>query len=235
VSRGATPPISGSGLRYVADDERRTVFGPGLRLTFSRVGDRWSHALAIQSGPLPAFAEVVGTVEGDPARDDPARVVSPAYQDIQEHACDDGVQLLLTGQSTPHHASAVVTVRRIGDGVRIEFDVADRCRARVEMLAATYLVALGSGALLDAESGRITWGGDALGLGRLAFASDPPGSVSLAEAGRRGTRVQALARVAPAAATHRLVYRWEWTPPSPSMERGPVDLPAGPGSPQLSN
>jgi hypothetical protein len=206
--------MSHSGLEFLETEERRAILAPGFRLTFSRVGDRWTHDLAIGDGPAHPGATIATAVEGDPDRDDPSRVVSPAYQEIQPHAFDGGVRALLTGQSTPHHFSAVMTARRDAEGVSIELDVADRCRSPVVALAGTYLVRLGSGALIDAGPHRIVWEHDLLRGGRLEFLAEGPNSVSLAEAGRQATRVQAIARIDPSTFTQRLVYGWRWTPPS---------------------
>jgi hypothetical protein len=100
--------------------------------------------------------------------------------------------------------------------VVVDVDVADRCRAPVEILAATYLVQLGSSALIDVDAGAegIAWGGDPLGGGRLEFRGGGGADIALAEAGRRAARVQALARLVPATDHHtrRLVYSWRWTP-----------------------
>lgn len=196
------------GLELDGSGDRVAIEGSGLRFTFRRRGDRWEHALALGEG----FGGVASSVEGDSTRDDPARVVSPAYQDIQRHADDPAIVLLLTGQSGPHHYSAVVTARRDGPSLVVELDVADRCRAAIEVLAATYLVRLGSNSLVDAGPDRVVWGGDELGQGRLEFAADASDSVALAEAGRCATRVQALARIVPSTHTQRLYYRWRWTP-----------------------
>ncbi|WP_406697080.1 hypothetical protein V5E97_39455 [Singulisphaera sp. Ch08] len=207
-----------AGLTYVETEDRRTIAALGFRLTFFRVEDRWSHALAVDGESGPAGSEgLVEVVEGDPDRDDRTRVVSPTYQEVQEHAVPEGICLLLTGQSTPHHFSAVVTARLEANGVTIEFDVADRCREPVVTLGAMYLVRLGSSDLIDAGTGRITWEGNALGAGRLEFVADDPASVSLSEAGRRASRVQALARIVPTERTQRLLYRWRWSPSAPAV------------------
>lgn len=200
------------GLQLQEAGDRWTILGPGLRLTFSLVGERWVHDLALADDSGELFPALITTVEGDDGGGDPARVISPAYQEIHEHEAGEAIRLLLTGQATPHHFSAVFTARREGEAILLELDVADRTRRPVEALAATYLVQLGSGDLLDAGPGGIAWGGPALGQGRLEFVADAPGLTALAEAGRRGTRVQALARLATSAATHRLAYRWRWTP-----------------------
>jgi hypothetical protein len=166
------------------------------------------------------YEGMIRTVEGDPERDDPARVVSPVYQDIENHPVQGGVCLLLTGQAAPHHFSAVVTARRDGASYLIETDIADRCRAPVEVLAATYVLSLSSDELIDAGPERIVWGGGRLGRSRLEFSSRGVDDIALAEAGRTATRVQALARLVPTTYTQRLYYCWRWTP-SPSEETEP--------------
>jgi hypothetical protein len=162
---------------------------------------------------LTRYGKIARTVESDASRDDPARVVSPVFQDLQNHAVESGLCALLTGQATPHHFSGVVTAHREGPCYVIDVDIADRCRTPIEFLAATYLVDLGSSDLIDADAERIVWGGPALGEGRLEFSSNGLDVVALAEAGRRACRVQALARLDPTTHTQRLFYSWRWTPP----------------------
>ena len=210
VTREAFRPMPHPGFQFEEAEDRRVLVVSGLRLIFSKAGARWSHALAIGDGREP----VAASFEGDPHRDSPTRVVSPAYQEIQPHDVEGGARWLLTGQSSPHHFSAVVTVRAIEDAIAIEFDVADRCRAPIEALAATYQLPLGPGALIDASSERIVWQANA--WGKLEFSAGPGTSFALAEAGRQATRVQALARLVPTAFTHRLIYHWRWSPPDPS-------------------
>jgi hypothetical protein len=119
---------------------------------------------------------------------------------------------MLIGQSGSHHYSAVFAATRGGDEARLHVELADRCRTPVVSLAATYLVELDSGHLVDAGPGTATWSGGSLGGGRLVFLTDPPAGVALAEAGRRGARVQALAKIEADTATHRLGYHWCWRP-----------------------
>jgi hypothetical protein len=198
-------------FQLLRGEDRQEFHAPGLRLTFLHSGDRWTHQLTLD-GLEPTAGGIAASVEGDPARDNPARVISPAYQEIRPHPVEEGVCALLTGQSSPHHFSAVVTVRGDGPGVEVVVDVADRCRAPVEFLAATYLVQFGSGALIDAGPDRVIWGGEALGGARLEFRAGDFADVALAEAGRRASRVQALARLDGSTHTRRLVYSWRWTP-----------------------
>jgi hypothetical protein len=200
-------------FQFVTGEERQFLRAPGLRLGFRRSGERWTHCVSVGTGDDALLTVIAVTVEGDPTRDDPVRVVSPTYQDIQPHFADGETCALLTGLSIPHHFSAVVTARRDGSTTVLDVDIADRCRAAIDALAATYVVQLGSSDLVEADPRRIVWRSDALGKGRLEFTSGGEHQVALAEAGRQATRVQALARLDPATYTQRLFYSWRWTPP----------------------
>ena len=189
-------------------DESRAIVAAGLRLEFRRLSDRWTHALDVDAAT--GRRRLAQAVEADADRDDPARVVSPTYQEIHIQADGPAIRVFLVGQSGPHHFSAVFTVEESAEGIVIEGDVADRCRAGVMALASTYVVEATSGDLLDADAARASW---ALSdLGRLAFEVVAPGSLALAEGGRRGTQVQAGARIDRDARTHRCQYLWRWTP-----------------------
>ena len=92
----------------------------------------------------------------------------------QLHPDDSGLRALLTGQSAAHHFSAVVTVRRDGEPPPRSTSTSPTVAGpRVEVLASTYLVQLGSSDLIDAGPDRIVWGGDA--RGRAASNSAPRG------------------------------------------------------------
>jgi hypothetical protein len=195
---------------WTESDDRAVMAGPGLVATFLRTGGRWTHHLEHDG------FEVVVSVESDPDRDDPARIVSPVYQEIHRHDVDatDAACSLLTGQLAQHHFSAVVSLCRDAGqpgSLVLVIDVADRCRSLVESLAATYLVRLDSGALADASPGKIAWNLAGQAPGRLEIEVEPPGMLALAEAGRNATRVQTLAAIQPATFTQRLRYRWRWT------------------------
>jgi len=200
-------------FQFVPGEDRQFLRAPGLRLEFRRSGERWTHCLSVGAGDQSLLSIIAVTVEGDPTRDDPVRVVSPTYQDVQPHFAGGETCALLTGHSIPHHFSAVVTARRDGPSAVLDVDIADRCRAAIEALAATYLIQLGSSDLVEADTRRIVWRGDALGQGRLEFTAGGDNQVTLAEAGRQATRVQALARLVPTTYTQRLFYSWRWTPP----------------------
>ena len=190
------------------------MIGPGMRIAFARMGDRWTHALTIpdeESG-----IELARVVEGQPDRDDPARIVSPVYQEVQRHEPQgaSGLCLLLTGLWFNHHFSAAVTFAidpSVPEVLTLEFDVADRCRAPIQSLAATYRLGLDSGAIADASPDRITWNLGGARPGRLELLAESPCSLVLAEAGRQALRVQILASLQSGAFTHRLRYRWRWT------------------------
>jgi len=205
-------------------DDRFVIDGPGGRVTFVRTDDRWTHHLAFRAGPETGAGSsaLVSTVEDEPGREDPTRIVSPVYQELQRHEFVGdhirGVCVLLTGHMHQHHFSASVSLYRDQEAERfvvLEIDVADRCRAPVSALAATYLVRFGSSELADAGQHAITWSGSAPeaepGPQRLELRCDSPGSVALAEAGRNATRVQVLAAIDPTVFTHRLRYRWRWS------------------------
>lgn len=212
------PDSSNAPRNYTCDatEDRADLCGPGLRLTFARSGPRWIHALfTVGPGGREVGIELARTVESDEDRDDPSRVVSPVYQEIQQHqgALESGVCLLATGNLFQHHFSAVVALRddleRTG-GLVVDVDVADRCRKGVESLAATYTVRLDSGALGAASPESIAWDLDGASPARLELDAVSPSTLVLAEAGRSATRVQILAALEPGSFTHRLHYRWRW-------------------------
>jgi len=185
--------------------EVQAIIASAFRLAFQWAGQRWTHSIEVGG------SRVASAIEGG-EHDDPARVVSPAYQQLQFQEGDAGnpAQALLVGQSGKHHFSAVFTVREAENGqVELEVDVADRCRAAVEALACTYRVDLPSGDLLAADPDRAEW---AVGGGKLAFEAVAPGRIGLAEAGRTATHVQAEARIDASAMTQRCVFLWRWTP-----------------------
>jgi hypothetical protein len=93
----------------------------------------------------------------------------------------------------------------------IEIDVADRCRGALESLAATYLVPLDGGAVVEASPARIAWSPLGPGRGGLELLALATSRLALTEAGPRATIVQAVATIEPGTFTHRLRYRWTWT------------------------
>jgi hypothetical protein len=193
---------------YSEDGESRTIEAWGLRLRFQWLGHSWTHSIEYQGIEWPTPRVLAIALEGDPERDDPARVVSPTYQQIHFQGEGPELQALLVGQSGPHHFSAVFTFdERSGGDASIDVDVADRCQGLVEKLAATYTVDARSDALVDADQFGAAWDYEP---GRLTFAVVSPGQFTLAEAGRRATQIQAIAEPDSKSATRRLRYQWHW-------------------------
>ena len=199
------------------------IVAGAFRLAFTWLGDRWVHSLEFQGPNVPSHRVLAISVEGDPDRDDPARVVSPAYQDLQFQEAGSTWQALLVGQSGPHHFSAVFEVEQrfpaeVPDQTRpgrpqevfVRVDVADRCRSAVQALASTYTVDASSSELVDAQPTIAAWD---LGPHQLTVVSTRawgPTELAIAEAGRRATQVQAFVRLDPTDVTHRFQYLWHW-------------------------
>ncbi|MDX2037672.1 MAG: hypothetical protein SFX72_13560 [Isosphaeraceae bacterium] len=183
---------------------------PPLRVVFEWTGDRWTHRLEVSGNPLARPVDLA------PEAENPARVVSPAYQQLEFQDAPDGSgrQALGVGQTGPHHFSAVFWSRRIDGRPAIDVDVADRSRANIEFLAATYTVFRTSGDLLSADERRISWSIDADHVLELHALGDA--ALCLSEAGRSATRIQIVARLHTAEKTHRC--RWRWTLESRSSE-----------------
>jgi hypothetical protein len=206
-------PDPAAGICWDQTEDRADVCGPGLRIAFARTGVLWTHSLVL---PGEHGLEIARSVETDPDRSDPCRIVSPLYQDIQRHqgAAGSGLCLLLTGTLYKHHFSAAISLVHDPDrpeGMMLDVDVADRCRSPVENLAATYTVGLDSGKLARAGSEAISWENVGADVGGLEIEAVVPSTLVLAEAGRSATRVQVLAAIQPGGFTHRLHYRWRWT------------------------
>lgn len=196
------------------------IRGPRERITLARTSGRWAHRIELGSGVSGETSPLITTVEVDPEQADPERVVSPVYQELHRHefAGDEcrGVCVLLTGHQFQHHFSAALSVFRDPDdpqSVVLDVDLADRCRAPVASLAASYALRLDGGSLIDAGESAITWRVPDLGPGfdRLELRCDAPGTLALSERGRAATRVQILAGLHPTFFTHRLRYRWRWS------------------------
>ena len=202
-----------AGFYWDQTDDQTDMCGRGLRIAFARAGAHWTHSLVL---PGEHGLEIARAVETDAERDDPGRVVSPVYQDIQRHrsAPGCGLCLLLTGTLHKHHFSAAISLGHDPDrpdGTVLDVDVADRCRSPVEYLAATYTVGLDSGNLARAGPEAIAWDNVGAGAGGLEIEAVAPSTLVLAEAGRSATRVQVFTLIQPGSFTHRLHYRWRWT------------------------
>jgi hypothetical protein len=202
----------GSEPRAAVGEGTAVLLCGGLGIVFRQDGDRWTDTI-LGHDPVIVRANSAPIQHGS---EDPARVVSPVYQDLQLHRPQIGFSLclLLTGLFFKHHFSAAVTLAadpRKPGRVLLDFDVADRCRSDIESLAATYLVGLDTGALAAADLERIAWRVASPTSGLLELVAIPPATLAMAEAGRQATRVRILAALQPGTFTHRLGYGWRWT------------------------
>jgi hypothetical protein len=195
--------------RSIDNDDRVVMTSAGLVVVFERSGDTWTHGLEL---PGQDGIEVVRAVESEPAPEHSTRAVSPVYQAAQRHerVQGSGLCLLLTGLVFEHHFSAAVCLRDHPAGAVLEFDIADRCRAPVDRLAANYLIRLDSCALLEAGRQAVAWTREPRGPGRLELCAEPPATLELARAGRQAMSVQVVAALERRAFTHRLRYHWRW-------------------------
>jgi hypothetical protein len=192
--------------------DRQELVTPHLRLRFDWLLDRWIHAIdLLRAG---AWECVLESVESPPDEVLGGRVVSPAYQQSRLETGQRGTQVLLLGQSGHHHFSAVFSMTELNDSVRVEVDIADRCREPVSSLSATYRLNLPATAIECADASLATWRTIDLG-GSLDFGSFGPASdrsrIVLAESGRR-MLAQAESAAAPSGRTHRLYYFWRFAP-----------------------
>ena len=191
----------------IEESENGFTIGAGpFRLAFTWDGVRWSHALTFEGRLL------ASSLEMEPERDDPARLISPAYQQFSHQEGGGGVQALLVGQWGPHHCSGVFTCEFQNPGISIAVDVAVRTRGVIEALAATYLVQRTSSDLRDANPLLMVWELEGHKPSRLRFEARAPAGVCLAEGGRQATRIQASGRIEPDSSTQRLYYCWQWFP-----------------------
>jgi hypothetical protein len=201
------------GCSWVESDAHAVLSTQDIRFGFTRVADRWTHALALAEDHE---REVMRAVEIQPEQVSPERISSPLYQELCRHdrAGDSSLWLLLTGHLFAHHFSAAVNLyveARHPDRLVIDFDVADRCRSGVETLAATYQVGLHPGTHVRVATDRIEWSPSPPDRGRLELLAVPPTRLVMDQPGPTETLVQAVARIEPATFTQRLRYRWRWT------------------------
>jgi len=225
--RGAEPSPEFS-YRGLAADEL-VMCAPGLHVAFARAGSL-VHSLRLPGTPSSEAGEairpgqdlvsVAPVLVNDLEPADPSRVLNPVYQELVRHkppaARGTGLCLLLTGSYLEHHFSAVFRLLRdqaMPSWVVLDVDVADRCRAPVHKLAATYRVHDGEGKplLIDAGPHRIAWSGGRLGSGMLELMAEPPARVAAEGEHAFRTTVQVEAQIDPLTKTQRLHYCWRWT------------------------
>jgi hypothetical protein len=204
-----------------------SLCGPGVRLDLL-AANGWTHTFDLfaegesTAGSIrqPQLVSVhpVSEYDMDPA--DPSRVLNPVYQDFARHELPrdrgTGLCLLLTGSCLEHHFSAVFSLYRdrcMPSRIVFDADIADRCRAPIRMLAATYDVShiQGKSQLIDASPDRMAWSGGPLGEGLLELIADRPAMLAPPELHDSGNWVRAQAWINPDGFTQRLRYRWCWT------------------------
>lgn len=190
----------------------RVIATPDLRLLFRWSGDRWSHALEVRDGSdWQGFAE---SVEADADRDNPSRIISPTYQEIQWRQEENSAFALLTGSFGPHHFSTVFRMfePRIKGGQSVfHVDITDRYRSEVEALASTYRILSPPSTLRDATPVGAYWSlpgeTDSILLG-CSNDDELPARISLAEAGRGQMLAQVEAIPRELGNTQRFLYWW---------------------------
>jgi hypothetical protein len=190
--------------RIAQTDELLSIEADPLFAVFRWDGPRWRHELFLGDRRL------ASSVEWEQGRDDPTRVVSPAFQQLSHQEGPRGPRVLLVGQWGNHHCSGVFNFEEGSSGVSIGVDVAVRSRGSLVAMASTYTVELVASDLVEAGPTGVLWRVESPAAGLLRFEAEPPASVSLAEAGRCATCLQARAPIDESALTHRLVYRWHW-------------------------
>lgn len=195
-------------MGWTENSEIRHAFrAGGVALDFAWRDDRWVHEFGAEPGlMLPRAA----TVETHPHRADPARVVSPVYQQAHvETGADGSERMLMIGQSGPHHFSAAFTIRTDGHETTVDVDVADRCRSPIEAMAATYTVSPGEPPVDGDPERRFVWQSPA---GRCSLEVEPPARLAIESAGYGNVLMaQVVAGLDPASHTQRFRYRWRWS------------------------
>jgi len=225
--RAAEPSPEFSYQELAADG--LVMCAPGLHVAFAHAGGL-VHSLRLPGTPSPEAGEafrpgqdlvsVAPVVVNDREPADPSRVLNPVYQELVRHELPNdrgpGLCLLLTGSYLEHHFSAVFRLQRdpaMPSRIVLDIDVADRCRAPVKKLAATYQVhdSKGKPLLIDAGAHRIAWRDGRLGSGMLELLVEPLARVAAEEEHSFCTSVQIEAQIDPRTKTQRLHYCWRWT------------------------
>ena len=212
-------------------DDERSIVTPNCRLSFHRLGERWTHG--IQVGPPTDRSIFAEAEEADPDRDDFRRIPSPSFQDLHFQSRGDSVIAMLVGQFGPRHFSATFSVRWYAhdpsvvtrgrdacDATGIEVDLADRSRQAAEFLSASYAIfapASPSASRSEWECVWSEWGsrwrfrGDSWNgdIGASLNRSDAPGgSVLVADAGPGRSHLRIARTLLPFQANGRLPFAW---------------------------
>ena len=220
---GSVPPGEGvtvpspTASRLSREERRgpgRHCSARGSRIGFARTHDRWSHAL-IHARPR-AGSRSPGSSRAEPNATTRLASSVPSIRSADCHELprrggplpvDDRplVRPSFLGGREPRRRS------RQPEALTLDFDVADRCRAPIESLAATYVLRLDSGALAEASPGRIAWNLDGPSPGRLELLADAPCSLAWPRPAVRRCACKWSRRIQAGNFTHRLRYRWRWT------------------------
>jgi hypothetical protein len=203
--------VSGPERFRIDEGESHLTITWRIALGFFRHEDCWTHYFGVVINPFGAHDHAGFALEWNPDRDDPERVVSPVFQELQlQHDGEGRPHVLLLGMAGTHHFSAAFVCDEVDGVSRISVDVADRCRvAGAGFVASTYHLALDSGRLAEADESSIAWNHDE---GRLVLTAGPGTRLAMAEAGRQATRVQAMPEIGVVGATRRWQYSWELIP-----------------------
>ncbi len=208
---------------YEENASLTTLHGPGVSVTLGRL-NAIEHSLLLsipawradESDPAPPLVFVHATADDAELPPDPRRVTQPVYQEVVRHEppaeLGAGLCMLLTGSWFDHHFSAVFCLyrdRTIPCRVVFDVDVADRCRAPIAKLAATYRVdyAGAAHAALDVSPAALLWQFGPRSEARLEFLALGGAAIGA----RTSNRVQVDAAIDPSTHTQRLHYQWLWT------------------------
>ncbi len=202
------------------------MHAPGVTIWLSRSSEV-AHSLRLtrasehadESGGSRTLFFVHSILQKDADQRDPTRVLNPVYQEMVPHELPDGLRpglcVLLTGSYFEHHFSAVFSLYRdqsIPSRVVLDVDVADRCRAPIAELAATYDVDYEGAAYAvpDDRPYTITWQFGPHGDAILELLAIPQATIGEPNSSHP-SRVQINAAIDPQTHTQRLHYCWRWT------------------------
>lgn len=125
--------------------------GHGLRVVFTRQGDRWQHVLERVEGE--AVTRLLQSSEGSASDDWPA---SPPFQELSQETLPDGrTVLFLVGRAGTSHWSA--SVEAAVDPPQLVFDIACRHSQTPRQLGSAY-AALYDDARLESLLGEVSEG-----------------------------------------------------------------------------
>jgi hypothetical protein len=167
----------------------------------------------------PVF-RVCSAADSDGQPLDPTQVLNPVYQELIRHdLLDDlgpGLCVLLTGAYYEHHFSAVFRLRRDPAkqlDVVFDVDVADRCRAPVTKLAATYQVFSARPGFARVSPVSLRWEAGPGHHGSLEIIAVAPSSIAVwnPTVAVPYTQVEVATAIHRKTHTHRLHYCWRWT------------------------